>query len=241
MIVASDGERIRVVNQADHARLAASILSLFRLPRLVEHPRRELLLRAVAEHDNGWWESDSAPELDPDTGAPRDFRRFSVAAVTRLLERGVERFADDSPYVAALVATHALRELDASRREGVEDATREQITLRRNELLAAAALSPEELEADAAWLALADELALAAVTGNGSLVTSGGYRASVRQAPDLTELALAPFPLAGATRIGVACREIAPGRSASGAELARRLLTASWREHTVRLAPLSPL
>ena len=64
MIVTTAPPGSRLVTQSDHARLAADLLRLFRLPELLEHPRRELLLRAIAEHDNGWWETDAAPRLD---------------------------------------------------------------------------------------------------------------------------------------------------------------------------------
>ena len=79
MIVTTAPPGSRLVTQSDHARLAADLLRLFRVPELVEHPRRELLLRAVAEHDNGWWEADAAPRLDAKRVSALDFR--DVAAV----------------------------------------------------------------------------------------------------------------------------------------------------------------
>ena len=53
MIVFREGDRLRLVTQPDHAAFAADLLSLFRLPDLVDHPRRADLLRAVRLHDNG--------------------------------------------------------------------------------------------------------------------------------------------------------------------------------------------
>ena len=76
MIVTRTPSGSRLVTQADHARLAGDILRLVRLPELVEHPRRELLLRAVREHDNGWWEADSAPRLAASGSTALDFRDF---------------------------------------------------------------------------------------------------------------------------------------------------------------------
>ena len=37
------------------------------------HPRRERILLAVGEHDNGWAELDGAPPVDPVTGQIYDF------------------------------------------------------------------------------------------------------------------------------------------------------------------------
>src|SRR5690606_41437469 len=73
VIVRRTGGELALVCQSDHARLAADLLALFRLPELAAHPRRDALLRAVADHDNGWWEGDAAPRADPATGAPSAF------------------------------------------------------------------------------------------------------------------------------------------------------------------------
>jgi len=54
MLVRALDASLLVVTQADHARLAADLLALLRLPELAGHPRRAELLRAVADHDNGW-------------------------------------------------------------------------------------------------------------------------------------------------------------------------------------------
>ena len=82
MIVTAAPPGSRLVTQADHARLAADLLRLFRLPELLEHPRRELLLRAIAEHDNGWWEADAAPRLLAAVGR-LDFVELHQSTCTR--------------------------------------------------------------------------------------------------------------------------------------------------------------
>ncbi|MEZ5314259.1 MAG: DUF3891 family protein [Thermoanaerobaculia bacterium] len=114
MIVTPLEDSLRIVTQADHARFAAELLGLFRSDALRLHPRRALLLRAVAEHDNGWWEFDAAPSPGAD-GMPPDFRSVGEADRREIWRRGVARHAASEPAVAALVATHALRLLGEGR------------------------------------------------------------------------------------------------------------------------------
>lgn len=238
MLVTPHGDRRIVITQADHARLAASFLALFRLPDLLANPRRPELLRAVAEHDNGWWESDSAPELDPATGAPRDFRALGREARRAIWRRGVERFAGEAPYVAALLATHALR---LHRDRASDPEWREfmaELAARRDELLELAGRGPVELAEDDAWLELADGLSLAACLAEASFAMGPGRRARCTRRVEGNELAIAPFPLAGATWFSVACRELPAVPAATPGELARRLATATWVELRIRLAPL---
>lgn len=239
MLVTPRGDRRIVITQADHARLAASFLALFRLPDLLANPRRPELLRAVAEHDNGWWESDSAPEVDPATGAPRDFRALDREARWAVWRRGVERFAGEAPYLAALVATHALRlHRDRAGDPAWWEFTAE-LAARRDELLELAGRSPVELAEDDTWLEVADGLSLAACLAEPSFAGGSGRQARCTPRAEGNELAIAPFPLAGATWFSVACRELPAAPAATPGELARRLATATWVELRIRLAPLA--
>src|SRR4030095_7348030 len=79
MIVRRDGDRLRLVTQPDHAAFAADLLSLFRLPALVDHSRRAALLRAVRLHDNGWRELDAPPPVDRAAARPESAGRELAA------------------------------------------------------------------------------------------------------------------------------------------------------------------
>jgi hypothetical protein len=260
MLVTPTARGFRIVTQADHARLAADLLRLFRLPELVEHPRRELLLRAVAEHDNGWWEADAAPRLDAAGSAPLDFRAVSAELRQEIWQRGVERFAVDSPYVAALVAGHALRILRPDPLDAAWTAFRAGLEERRKELLEEAGETLTTAMRDDFWLELADDLALAAATGEATFVSLPGWRAvavssrtsaevagsgaagagaATSADEDSVELALAPFPFAGVTTFGLSCRILPPGRFASASGLGLALTGCTFRRLRVRLRALS--
>lgn len=232
MIVTSRGAERRVVAQADHAALAADLLALVRSPGLVGHPRRCALLAAVRRHDDGWWEADAAPRLAADRGGPLDFRGLSTALRLEIWTRSVERHAGADPYTGALVATHFLRLADPAWSDWVE-ATR----ARRAELAAAAALPAAELDADADWLALADQLSLAAVAADARLVSAAGWRARFAAgSPD--ELALDPFPFAGPTRLRYGARHLPARPWTDVVELGVALAGAPWQRPELRLAPL---
>jgi len=239
VIVRRSGTGWLAVRQADHARLAGEIVGLARLPELVGHPRRERLLRAVAGHDNGWWEEDAAPRLDPETGGPLDFRALPAAARDAVWSRSVERWAESDPYVAALVAGHFLRLARSASLapppEGLDAAA-----ARRLELLERAEVGPDAVAEDDRWLRLGDELSLVAATLDEGFLGSPGWRCRVRELADRTELAVEPFPWAGTTRFTLERRRIPARRYDSATELGVALVAAPAERWPVRLVPLVP-
>ena len=240
MIVRENGSEWVVVTQADHARLASDLLALLRLPGLADHPRRDELLADVAAHDDGWWESDAAPRIDPRSGRPLDFLALDPGARFEIWDRGVERHAAQLPYRAARIATHALRLFASRRGDPAWSGFLGRLEARRDELLEASGRSREELAGDDRWLELADDLSLSAVTASATYLDRPGWRAETRAAGTGVELRLAPFPLAGATRLALRGRRI-PVRAYGGdADLAGTLARARWESFEVRVAPLGP-
>lgn len=70
---------------------------------------REAVLMAIAEHDNGWQEWEATPLIDEQDGLPVSFLGLSVESPREGLDRwrrGVERFAERSPYAALLISLH---------------------------------------------------------------------------------------------------------------------------------------
>ena len=74
---------------------------------LAGHPRRETVLLAINEHDNGWREPDTAPTVDTASGQIHDFMTAPAQVRQGVWPRGVERVSHD-PWAAALVAQHAI-------------------------------------------------------------------------------------------------------------------------------------
>lgn len=232
MIVVDDKEWLLIVTQPDHARFAAELLSLWRVDNLPEHPRREELLFAVREHDNGWQEADSAPRIDPVRLRPYDFTGYPPAGRREIWLRGILRHAALHPLAALLIADHAAmihRPLDGEWQrllDSIED-LRQQWSRDAN-------FDRRDLDDDYKWLRLADALSLAFCTRDLEAASGLGMEVMV----DSEYLRLEPFPLAGTTTFRIPARRV-PNRpydrdSILGGELAR----ARWSDLTVRVAPL---
>jgi hypothetical protein len=105
MIVRRAKGALHLITQPDHAALARRIME--RWDALREEVRRESILLAIGEHDNGWREPDAAPSIDSATGRVYDFINAPAAVRQSVWPRGVARLSHD-PWAAALVAQHAL-------------------------------------------------------------------------------------------------------------------------------------
>ena len=71
-----------------------------------ERLRAETVL-AVAEHDNGWWEWEANPQIDPSDGLPLDLTSLKQSDGLQRWRLGVPRFRESHPYVALLISLHA--------------------------------------------------------------------------------------------------------------------------------------
>ena len=218
MIVAAEGSDLRLVTQPDHARFAAQLLELWRRPEMREHPRRDALLKAVREHDSG---------------RPYDFRALPGEHRREVWRRGVERYADEEPYLALLAARHSL-ELHRGRRgqPGWADYL-EELEARLPDLLEAADMDEVRLAEGYPWLDLADSLSLTVCLRSPDPVRRGTLTARLRQG----ELQIDPFPLAGATTFEIPCRRIADRRYRGEADLAAALGAARWERLSLRCRP----
>jgi len=235
MIVHRDTDRLRCVTQTDHAALAAEILGLWRRDELPDNPRRDTLLRATREHDNGWQEVDAAPRVDPASGRPHDFLTLPRSERDELWERGTRRHQESDPYVALLITTHAIGLHEDRRQEAAWAAFVERMEARWLELQALAAVDEATVAADYRLLALADVLSLALCGGWRPSFYRAGYTARL----EADTLQLEPFPLAGATTFQLNCRWIPQRRYTDGADLGVELATARWKTTPVRIAPYS--
>jgi len=112
MIVRPAGNRLQLITQPDHAHLARRIME--QCSGLQDHARRDSILHAIGEHDNGWAEADAAPLVDPGTAAIADFVSAPLRIRHEVWPRGVARLAAD-PWAAALVAQHAITVYDRFR------------------------------------------------------------------------------------------------------------------------------
>ena len=233
MIVTTDNGRHLLVTQPDHARFSAELLSLWR--PLADHPRREELLFAVREHDNGWRETDAAPHWDAERGRPHDFLSLPRAERIELWQRGTARFAGERPYASLLIVRHAIR-LHQERSGEEWREFHEYLDELQRGLSEATGAPEEQVDADYRWLDLADLISLAACNRWSEPFGRHGFRGQLQDGT----LRLDPFPLAGSTAFRIPCRRIPVREYRGDADLGGELAAARWEDLPVRVAPFSP-
>lgn len=163
---------LALIRQPDHAHLARRIME--RCVALDDHPRREDVLRAVGEHDNGWTEPDDAPVVDADTRRLADFVRLPLPARHDVWRRGVARLAD-TPWTAALVAHHAVTVYDRYRADAAWDAFFAEMAQSRDAMIEASGRDAADLPGDYQYVRLGDLISLAFCTGANDRQAFGGW------------------------------------------------------------------
>jgi hypothetical protein len=162
MIVRTAGDVLHLITQPDHAHLARRIME--RCVALAPHPRRDSILHAIAEHDNGWIEPDASPTVDPETGGVADFVSAPLSVRHGVWPRAVSRLAAD-PWAAALVAQHAIVVYDRFRADAPWMAFFASMETLRDDMLRASGRPLDDLLADYPFLRLADLISLTFCTG----------------------------------------------------------------------------
>lgn len=162
MIVRPVHDLVLLITQPDHAHLAGTIME--HCVPLAALPRRDAILHAIAEHDNGWAEEDAAPTVNPNTGTVVDFVSAPLSVRHAVWPRGVARLADD-PWAAALVAQHALTVYDRFRSEAEWTSFFAEMEAARDAMLRASGMPHDNLVADYAFVRLADLISLTFCTG----------------------------------------------------------------------------
>jgi hypothetical protein len=126
---------------------------------LDSHPRRESILLAIGEHDNGWREPDATPSLDPASGRVHDFINAPAAVRQGVWPRGVDRLSHD-PWAAALVAQHALTVYDRFRSDAAWREFFTTMAAMRDALVARMNRSLQDLEQDYPFVRIGDLISL---------------------------------------------------------------------------------
>jgi hypothetical protein len=193
VIIQRRGSDLLLIRQRDHAALAAAIMAHWLPGGLPDHPRRDRILSATAAHDDGWEEEDARLHVGPG-GDPLDFVAVPPEVKHRIWRRAVARLAPGDPYVAALVAQHALTvhaplRADAAWRGFFETMAR----ARDAELSRAAHGGGAAFLDDYAFVRTGDLLSLIFCNGWTAPMGGPGYRAILRG----ITLEVAPDPFGG--------------------------------------------
>jgi hypothetical protein len=168
-----------------------------RTERALETARRDVVLMATREHDNGWREVDALPTIT-EAGRPCDFIEGPAPVKHEIWPRGIARAALADPRAGALVAEHALTVYAYRRHEPEWLPFFTSISALRDSLLREAGVVDEAaLRAFAAeyrCVRLGDSFSLQFCNGWTEPQDTLGYRGVLRG----TTLLISPDPFAGA-------------------------------------------
>ena len=188
MILRPNGPTHVAITQPDHAALAGRIMKSWRANGLPTSGRRDDILLAVSEHDNGWREIDAQFLRDPATGEVLDFMTVSGDIKRDVWPRAIERLSA-TPYAAALVAHHAAHVYSRYRSDPEWAAFFPEMEGVRDRLA-----SQDELLADYLFLRLGDLASLTFCTAANLQVGEFGYIVRL----DGDTLIITPDPFDGA-------------------------------------------
>jgi len=158
MITRPADDALHLITQPAHAALARRIMEPWTAGGLADHSRRDAILHAIEEHDNGWIEVDAAPMRTAE-GRIADFITLPLDDRRGVWPRGVNRLADD-PFAAALVAEHSIFIFDRFRSDVDWAPFFAAQGVLRAKYAAAAGVSLEDLHRDYGFLRLADLISL---------------------------------------------------------------------------------
>lgn len=222
MIVRTTEDRIQLITQPDHAHLAGRVME--HCVPLASRPRRDAILYAIAEHDNGWTEGDAAPSVDPATGQIFDFISAPIAIRQGVWPRGVGRLSGN-PWAAALVAQHAIVIYDRFRTDREWAPFFAEMERLRGTMLDASGVPLAELLSDYPFVRLADLISLSFCTGSADQLRVDGWRVGLAG----TRVVVTPDVFDGAELpIEIGIREIRNERYDSDAALRLALSGAGW-------------
>lgn len=98
-----------LMHQTDHAGLSAQLASRMHLPPVDALGCREVLIAAIASHDDGWSDWDNAIHIDPDLGRPLGFDEMARSSALPIWRSSVEAATKAGDLAGWCVASHFRR------------------------------------------------------------------------------------------------------------------------------------
>ena len=106
MIRRESGEGWTLITQPDHAFLSSGIMNFWGNEDFEAIAPGDEVMLAIREHDCGWEKTDSAVDLNPGNGYPRNFMEMRPESQLEIWSECFERHAGEHPYACALIALH---------------------------------------------------------------------------------------------------------------------------------------
>lgn len=106
MIVCEDGDGVICVGQSSHAWISGQLARRWGNEEFARPEPFDEVCLGAEQHDVGMAEWDLEPELDPETGWPRNFMAMPLETHIRLWREAPRKALTQSPYAALVISMH---------------------------------------------------------------------------------------------------------------------------------------
>ncbi|OIJ12783.1 hypothetical protein BKP35_09385 [Anaerobacillus arseniciselenatis] len=106
VVTENDKEKILLFEQHEHAKACGDFAEAWRDEYFIEKKKRDEVVYAIVEHDNGWIELDEKPSLNKKTQMPYSFINYPLKPKLKAYTNGINRVEDIDNYAALLCSLH---------------------------------------------------------------------------------------------------------------------------------------
>lgn len=106
MLLSRRRQRLCVITQPEHGRLAGQLCRRWGNDRFTAPAPGDALLIAAIHHDDGWWELDGEPSFNVQEGRPAHFLELPLEVTVPPYGRGVDSVYARDPHAGVLVGMH---------------------------------------------------------------------------------------------------------------------------------------
>jgi hypothetical protein len=106
MIVQRRAGELLLIRQTDHAALSGALAEHWGAGAFARPQPRASVLLAAARHDDGWYEWERVPKVNPATRRPYNFTEMPPGEHLPFYLRGIDGVVRDDPYAGLLVCLH---------------------------------------------------------------------------------------------------------------------------------------
>jgi hypothetical protein len=106
MLVTRRANRLMLITQPEHARLAGQLAAVWGNEQFTTPVPRDALITAATHHDDGWHELDGLPAYNEQARRPASFVEMPLERTVGPYGRGVESVYDRDPMAGALTGMH---------------------------------------------------------------------------------------------------------------------------------------
>ena len=177
MIIRPFRSDLLLITQADHAALAARIMTSWQADGFPGRTTRNRALDATRLHDIGWRAVDAAPRIAPETGIPYDVINVPLDVRQGVWPSAIEELTPRDPYIAALVAQHAWTVYRRFADSPEWEKFFAEMVRRRDHLLSGLESRPDTFDEDYAIVRLGDRWSLVFCYGWQQPESIGRYQA----------------------------------------------------------------